>query len=92
MEYIQRNDIHALSIKAFTPEEWERDKKLDVTFKVYDGKVSSYWSDKPPSGEVTISGAKKCSATYLICFNFAEEPVEVSNVHLRDIRILRWNY
>ncbi|MGB1279564.1 MAG: BolA family transcriptional regulator, partial [Vibrio cyclitrophicus] len=21
-------DIHALSIKAFTPEEWERDKKL----------------------------------------------------------------
>ncbi|WP_319535546.1 BolA family iron metabolism protein IbaG [uncultured Vibrio sp.] len=28
MEYIQRNDIHALSIKAFTPEEWARDKKL----------------------------------------------------------------
>ena len=28
MEYIQRNDIHALSIKAYTPEEWERDKKL----------------------------------------------------------------
>lgn len=28
MEYIQRNDIHAVSIKAFTPEEWERDKKL----------------------------------------------------------------
>ncbi|GAD78669.1 BolA family iron metabolism protein IbaG [Vibrio ezurae] len=28
MEYIQRNDIHALSIKAFTPEEWQRDKKL----------------------------------------------------------------
>ncbi|WP_261816050.1 BolA family iron metabolism protein IbaG [Vibrio gallicus] len=27
-EYIQRNDIHALSIKAFTPEEWQRDKKL----------------------------------------------------------------
>ncbi|WP_117236107.1 BolA family iron metabolism protein IbaG [Vibrio maerlii] len=28
MEYIQRNDIHALSIKAYTPEEWERDRKL----------------------------------------------------------------
>ncbi|MDB1122901.1 BolA family iron metabolism protein IbaG [Vibrio algarum] len=28
MEYIQRNDIHAVTIKAFTPEEWERDKKL----------------------------------------------------------------
>ncbi|MGC7892147.1 BolA family iron metabolism protein IbaG [Vibrio anguillarum] len=28
MEYIQRNDIHALSIKAFTPIEWARDKKL----------------------------------------------------------------
>jgi acid stress-induced BolA-like protein IbaG/YrbA len=29
MDQIQRNDIHALSIKAFTPEEWERDKKLN---------------------------------------------------------------
>jgi len=28
MEYIQRNDVHAVSIKAFTPEEWARDKKL----------------------------------------------------------------
>ncbi|MFY2510236.1 BolA family iron metabolism protein IbaG [Vibrio pectenicida] len=28
MEYIQRNDIHALSIKAYSPEEWARDKKL----------------------------------------------------------------
>ncbi len=28
MEYIQRNDVHALSIKAFTPDEWARDKKL----------------------------------------------------------------
>jgi acid stress-induced BolA-like protein IbaG/YrbA len=28
MDYIQRNDIHALSIKALTPEEWARDKKL----------------------------------------------------------------
>ncbi|CAH0527176.1 BolA family iron metabolism protein IbaG [Vibrio hippocampi] len=28
MEYIQRNDIHAVSIKAYTPEEWARDKKL----------------------------------------------------------------
>ncbi|MDA0148534.1 BolA family iron metabolism protein IbaG [Vibrio sp. LaRot3] len=28
MEYIQRNDIHAVSIKAFTPEDWARDKKL----------------------------------------------------------------
>ncbi|WP_413285756.1 BolA family iron metabolism protein IbaG [Vibrio sp. MA40-2] len=28
MEYIQRNDIHAVTIKTFTPEEWERDKKL----------------------------------------------------------------
>ncbi len=28
MEYIKRNDVHAVSIKAFTPEEWARDKKL----------------------------------------------------------------
>jgi acid stress-induced BolA-like protein IbaG/YrbA len=28
MEYIQRNDIHAVSIKAYTPDEWARDKKL----------------------------------------------------------------
>lgn len=28
MEYIQRNDIHAVSIKAFTPDEWARNKKL----------------------------------------------------------------
>ncbi len=28
MEHIQRNDIHAVTIKAFTPQEWERDKKL----------------------------------------------------------------
>ncbi len=28
MEYIQRNDIHAVTIKAFTPQQWERDKKL----------------------------------------------------------------
>jgi len=28
MEYIQRNDVHAVSIKAFTPAEWARDKKL----------------------------------------------------------------
>jgi len=28
MEYIQRNDIHAVSIKAYTPEEWARDQKL----------------------------------------------------------------
>lgn len=28
MEYIQRNDIHAVSIKTFTPEEWARNKKL----------------------------------------------------------------
>ncbi len=28
MEYIQRNDIHAVSIKTFTPDEWARDKKL----------------------------------------------------------------
>ncbi|MFC3023204.1 BolA family iron metabolism protein IbaG [Vibrio zhugei] len=27
-ELIQRNDIHAVSIKAYTPEEWARDKKL----------------------------------------------------------------
>ncbi len=27
-EYIQRNDIHAVSVKAFTPAEWARDKKL----------------------------------------------------------------
>ncbi|MGB2079235.1 MAG: BolA family iron metabolism protein IbaG [Vibrio sp.] len=28
MAYIQRNDIHAVSIKAYTPDEWARDKKL----------------------------------------------------------------
>ncbi|QCR37345.1 BolA family iron metabolism protein IbaG [Nissabacter sp. SGAir0207] len=28
MEYIADNRIHALSIKAFTPEEWQRDRKL----------------------------------------------------------------
>lgn len=28
MEYIQRNDIHAVSIKTYTPDEWARDKKL----------------------------------------------------------------
>jgi acid stress-induced BolA-like protein IbaG/YrbA len=28
MEYIQRNDIHAVSIKTYTPAEWARDKKL----------------------------------------------------------------
>lgn len=27
-EQIARNDIHAVSIKAYTPEEWARDKKL----------------------------------------------------------------
>lgn len=29
MEYIADNRIHALSIKAFTPEEWQRDRKLN---------------------------------------------------------------
>ncbi|PXA71402.1 MULTISPECIES: BolA family iron metabolism protein IbaG [Vibrio] len=28
MAHIQRNDIHAVSIKTFTPEEWARNKKL----------------------------------------------------------------
>ncbi|WP_395765754.1 BolA family iron metabolism protein IbaG [Proteus mirabilis] len=28
MEYIADNRIHALSIKAYTPEEWKRDRKL----------------------------------------------------------------
>ena len=28
MEYIAANRIHALSIKAYTPEEWARDRKL----------------------------------------------------------------
>jgi len=28
MGQIAANDIHALSIKTFTPEEWARDKKL----------------------------------------------------------------
>ena len=28
MEYIADNRIHALSIKAYTPEEWARDRKL----------------------------------------------------------------
>jgi acid stress-induced BolA-like protein IbaG/YrbA len=29
MEYIADNRIHALSIKAFTPDEWKRDRKLN---------------------------------------------------------------
>jgi acid stress-induced BolA-like protein IbaG/YrbA len=29
MEYIADNRIHALSIKAFTPTEWARDRKLN---------------------------------------------------------------
>ncbi|ACS87402.1 BolA family iron metabolism protein IbaG [Musicola paradisiaca] len=29
MEYIADNRIHALSIKAYTPEEWLRDRKLN---------------------------------------------------------------
>ena len=28
MEYIADNRIHALSIKAYTPAQWERDRKL----------------------------------------------------------------
>lgn len=28
-EYIADNRIHALSIKAYTPEEWQRDRKLN---------------------------------------------------------------
>ncbi|KAA8999242.1 BolA family transcriptional regulator [Affinibrenneria salicis] len=28
MEYIADNRIHALQIKAYTPEEWQRDRKL----------------------------------------------------------------
>lgn len=32
MEAIQSNAIHALSIKAFTPMEWARDKKLMQPF------------------------------------------------------------
>ncbi|RLR18094.1 BolA family transcriptional regulator [Sodalis-like symbiont of Bactericera trigonica] len=29
MEYISDNRIHALSIKAYTPDEWQRDRKLN---------------------------------------------------------------
>lgn len=29
MEYISDNRIHALSIKTYTPAEWERDRKLN---------------------------------------------------------------
>lgn len=29
MEYISDNRIHALSIKVYTPEEWQRDRKLN---------------------------------------------------------------
>ncbi|AUG98424.1 BolA family iron metabolism protein IbaG [Pectobacteriaceae bacterium CE70] len=29
MEYIADNRIHALSIKAYTPDEWQRDRKLN---------------------------------------------------------------
>lgn len=32
MEQIASNAIHALSIKAYTPQEWERDKKLNMPF------------------------------------------------------------
>ncbi|MFE8102479.1 BolA family iron metabolism protein IbaG [Brenneria goodwinii] len=28
-DYIADNRIHALSIKAYTPEEWQRDRKLN---------------------------------------------------------------
>lgn len=28
MEYIADNRIHALTIKAYTPDEWQRDRKL----------------------------------------------------------------
>ncbi|WP_419237141.1 BolA family iron metabolism protein IbaG [Photobacterium leiognathi subsp. mandapamensis] len=28
MDRIEANDIHALTIKTYTPEEWARDKKL----------------------------------------------------------------
>lgn len=28
MEFISDNRIHALSIKVYTPEEWQRDRKL----------------------------------------------------------------
>ncbi|MBS0054098.1 BolA family iron metabolism protein IbaG [Yersinia sp. Marseille-Q3913] len=29
MEYLADNRIHALSIKAYTPQEWQRDRKLN---------------------------------------------------------------
>lgn len=29
MEFLADNRIHALSIKAYTPHEWERDRKLN---------------------------------------------------------------
>ncbi|MBT9432774.1 BolA family iron metabolism protein IbaG [Candidatus Sodalis endolongispinus] len=29
MAYISDNRIHALSIKAYTPDEWQRDRKLN---------------------------------------------------------------
>ncbi|WP_457913634.1 BolA family iron metabolism protein IbaG [Candidatus Gillettellia adelgis] len=29
MEYITDNHIHAVSIKAYTPKEWQKDKKLN---------------------------------------------------------------
>lgn len=29
MEYISDNRIHALSIKVYTPQEWQRDRKLN---------------------------------------------------------------
>ncbi|MBL4829696.1 MAG: BolA family transcriptional regulator [Aliivibrio sp.] len=32
MDHISSNTIHALTIKAFTPEEWARDKKLNMSF------------------------------------------------------------
>lgn len=30
IEYITTNQIHALSIKTYTPEEWKKDRKLNI--------------------------------------------------------------
>lgn len=35
MEYIADNRIHALSIKAYTPEEWQRDRKLNGFLRLF---------------------------------------------------------
>ena len=40
MEYIADNRIHAVSIKAYTPAEWARDRKLNGFWAMGDSPVA----------------------------------------------------